>query len=210
MSNIKKIKCGHANCYLIYGDNGAVLVDTAQSKFRDKIFSICKDKNIKLILLTHGHVDHIQNAAYLSKKLNAPLAIHKADYKLSKDNMSEPLYAHSILGKVILALSIKSFNQNKIQPFEPEIYLHEGFSLESYGVNAKVIELPGHTKGSIGVVVGETDIIVGDALFNMFYPSKSMLYENREVMEKSCERISSFDNVTLHFGHGKAIKNKMW
>lgn len=210
MSNIERIKCGNGNCYLVHGDKGTVLIDTSRTEFRNKILQTCKNKDIKLIILTHGHIDHIQNAAFLSKELSAPIAIHKGDWELLKNNMSEPLYAHNVLGKLILALSIRSFQQDEINPFEPDVYLHEGLSLENYGVKAKVIELPGHTKGSVGIIVGETDIIVGDALMNIFYPAKSMLYGNREVMEQSAKRIAEFTNVIIHFGHGKPVKNRKW
>ncbi len=210
MSTIERIQCGNGNCYIVYEGSNAILVDTSRIRFRDKILQICKKKNVKLIVLKHGHVDHIQNAAYLSNELNAPIAMHIADYELSRNNMLEPLTAHGLLGKLILALSIKSFQQDKIQPFEPEVYLQDGDSLENYGVQAKVIELPGHTKGSIGLMLGETDIIVGDALMNILYPSKSMLYGNRETMEKSIEKIRSYKNVTIHFGHGKSVVNGNW
>jgi glyoxylase-like metal-dependent hydrolase (beta-lactamase superfamily II) len=107
-------------------------------------------------------------------------------------------------------MSMTAIQRMETLPFEPEVFLHEGLTLESYGVGAKVIELPGHTKGSVGIVVGKTDIIVGDALMNIFYPCKSMLYEDREVMERSAQRISSFTNSTIYFGHGKPSQNKVW
>lgn len=150
MSNIERIQCGNGNCYLVYEGHNAVLVDISRTRFRDKILQVCKHKNIQLIVLTHGHVDHIQNAAYLSNELKAPIAMHKADYELSRNNMLESLSAHSLLGKLVLALSIKSFQQDEIPFFEPEVYLQEGDSLEKYGVQATIIELPGHTKGSLG------------------------------------------------------------
>ena len=105
-----------------------------------------------------------------------------------KDNMMEPMFAHGILGKSVLTLSIKSLKEDKIQFFEPSIYLQEGDSLENYGIWATVIELHGHTKGSIGLKIGETDIIVGDALMNMFYPSKSMLYGKKGLWRKVQKR----------------------
>ena len=210
MNRIERVQCGKSNCYIISGNNNAVLVDTSLSPFREKILGVCKNKNIKLIILTHGHIDHINNAAYLSEELEAPIAIHKADYNITKDNKLEPLYAHNVLGKLVLAVLIKGIQRMKTQPFEPEIFLYEGLSLKGYGVNARIIELPGHTKGSIGIIVGETDIIVGDALMNIFYPCKSMLYENRKAMEQSAKRISEFSGFTIYFGHGKPVINRVW
>jgi glyoxylase-like metal-dependent hydrolase (beta-lactamase superfamily II) len=109
-----------------------------------------------------------------------------------------------------MRLSQKGFEQAEIEPFMPEVYLEDGDSLSSYGISATIIGLPGHTKGSIGVVVGNTDIIVGDALMNIIYPSKSPLYSDRAIMEKSAARISTFGDMTLHFGHGKPVKNRKW
>ncbi|RFZ75613.1 MBL fold metallo-hydrolase [Lacrimispora amygdalina] len=210
MSVIERIQCGNGNCYLVYEGSNAILVDTSRTRFRERILQACKKKKVTLIVLTHGHVDHIQNAAFLSKELNAPIAMHKADYALSQNNMLEPLTAHTLLGKLVLALSIKSFQQDEIEAFEPEVYLREGNSLEHYGINATVIELPGHTNGSIGLIVDETDIIVGDALMNLFYPSRSKLYGDRDMMEKSVKKLSDYKHVRIHFGHGKSVTNKNW
>lgn len=210
MSCIERIKCGNGNCYLVDGGQNAILVDTSRTQFGDKILQICKKKKVRLIVLTHGHVDHVQNAAYLSKELGVPIAMHKADVELTKNNLLEPLSADRPLGKLLLALTNKSFKLDAIPPFEPDIYLQEGDSLEGFGVDATIIELPGHTKGSIGLKVGDADIIVGDALMNMFYPSQSLLYGNKLNMEKSVEKISRQRNATIYFGHGKPHANRNW
>ena len=205
---IERIQCGNGNCYIIKGENSSVLVDTARPKFSEKILERCKANNVKLIVLTHGHVDHVQNAAYLSKVLNAPIAMHKADYELTKNNMLQPLSAHSLFGKLILALSLESFKRDIIEPFEPTIFLKEGDNLSDFGINAEIVELPGHTKGSIGIKIADTDFIVGDALMNMFNPTKSMLYGDRKQVNLSAEKISRFGKLTIHFGHGKPVENK--
>ncbi len=209
MSNIERIPCGNGNAYLLSDSENAVLVDTCRAQYKEKILARCKTKNMRLIVLTHGHNDHIQNVAFLSKELNAPIAMHKADYGLVNNNLAEPMSAHSLLGMFILKLSQKSFETDKAEPFETELFLQEGDSLNEYGVSATVIELPGHTKGSIGIKTGNS-VIVGDALMNMFYPAKSPLYGDRTAMEKSAERISSFGDVTIYFGHGKPVKNRIW
>ncbi|MDF2821282.1 MAG: fold metallo-hydrolase [Clostridiales bacterium] len=210
MRKVERIKCGNGNCYLIQEKESAILVDTSRTQYRDNILKICKKSNVKLIILTHGHMDHIQNALYLSQELKVPIAMHKADYELTKNNMIEPLVAHKLLGKLILALSIKSFHNDIIEPFEPEIFLQEGDSLQAFGINATVVELPGHTKGSIGLNVWDSDLFVGDALMNMFYPTKSMLYGERSRMDESANKISSLGKKTIHFGHGKPVSNRKW
>jgi glyoxylase-like metal-dependent hydrolase (beta-lactamase superfamily II) len=210
MSNIERIKCGNGNAFIVIGDESSVLVDTCHTQFREMILEKCREKNVKLIVLTHGHFDHIQNAAYLSKELNAPIAMHKDDYGLIKNKLAEPILAHNLVGKFIMKLSQNGFEQEKVDPFEPKIFLKDGDSLYEYGVLASVVELPGHTKGSIGIKVGDADIIVGDALMNMPFPMKSPLYGNRDVMEESAAKISAFGDVMIHFGHGKSSRNRNW
>ena len=210
LNRIERIKCGNGNCFLIRGDSTGILIDTGRTKYREKILEACKDIEISLIILTHGHVDHIQNAAFLSQNLNAPIAMHSADKDLIKNNMLEPPSAEKLLGKVVLGLSIESFKNDYIEPFEPSLFLEEGDSLKPYGVDAKVIAIPGHTKGSIGIQVGTKDLIVGDALMNLFYPTVSMLYGDKQVMLASAAKIAEYGKVTIHFGHGKSVANKQW
>lgn len=209
-SEIRRISCGNGNCYLIINGNNAILVDTGREKYRQKILDACRGLRVALIVLTHGHVDHVQNAAYLSNALNCPAAIHKGDLALLSDNMRQPLSADGVLGKIVLAASVKSFQTDVIPPFMPAVFLDDGDSLDSYGIAAKVVGLPGHTDGSIGLDVNGTDLIAGDALMNMFYPAVSMLYHDRTAMLESVRKIEVLGPRTIHFGHGKPVKNRKW
>ena len=209
MSGIERINCGNGNVFLVSNNDNTVLVDTCRIQYRTLILEKCKAKKVRLIVLTHGHVDHIQNAAFLSKELNVPIAMHRDDYELTKDNWAEPMFSHSLLGKFIIKLSQKSFETDVIETFEP-VYIADGDSLREYGITATVVGLPGHSKGSIGVKIGDTDVIVGDALMNMVYPSKSPLYGNRANMEQSAAKISALGDRMVHFGHGKSVRNRKW
>lgn len=83
-------------------------------------------------------------------------------------------------------------------------------SLADYGIDARIVALPGHTRGSVGVDVDGKYLIVGDALMNMFYPTVSMLYHDREEMLKSAEKISGMGERTIYFGHGGPVVNRQW
>ena len=89
------------------------------------------------------------------------------------------------------------------------IYLKNGDDLSEYGIAAKVVELPGHTKGSIGVEI-EDNLFVGDALMNMFYPTVSMLYVDEQEILLSAKYISELGEKTIYFGHGKSKRNREW
>ena len=215
---IERIACGTGNCFIVSQGGSAILVDTAGNLHRKKVLKQCQAKNIRLIVLTHGHYDHAQNAAWLAKELNVPIAMHPADLPLLSDMLPEPMYgidwiSHLLIGTLKLSrrpgLRWLSFVLNtRTPPFEPAVALSDGFSLAEYGVDATVIELPGHTRGSVGIVAGD-GLLAGDALTNLFAPSKAALWVDKDAMEQSAEKASAYGTgVTVHFGHGKSVANK--
>lgn len=107
-----------------------------------------------------------------------------------KSNTNQTLFAKRVLGKIVLAALLKDFSVRTMQEFKPDILLKAGDSLINCEVNANIIALPGHTKGSIGIDVDNTYLIVGDGLMNMFYPTVSMLYHDKNAMLESAKKKS--------------------
>lgn len=209
MVKIHRIVSGNVNCYIVADNEKAILIDTGRKKYREKILGKCKEFHVGLIVLTHGHMDHCQNAAYLANALHIPIAMNKKDMNLIPDNRWQALLAKTFLGKIVLSVSLSSFEKDSLDVFQPTVYLKNGDDLSDYGVDAKVIELPGHTKGSIGIDV-ENNLFVGDALMNMFYPTVSMLFVDEQEMLLSAKYISELGDKTIYFGHGKSKRNRKW
>ena len=209
MVKIHRIAGGNVNCYIVEDNDKAILIDNGRKKYRDKILEKCREFHVGLIVLTHGHMDHCQNAAYLANALHIPIAMNKKDLNLIPDNRKQSLFAKTFLGKIVLSVSLSSFEKDSLEVFEPKIYLENDDDLSEYGIAAKVVELPGHTKGSIGIKVDD-NLFVGDALMNMFYPTLSMLYADEQEMLSSAEYISELGDKTIYFGHGKPKRNRKW
>ena len=210
MSEIHRIKCGNGNCYIIENGVDGILVDTGKKEFVNRVLEACRQYHVKLIVLTHAHFDHAENAAQISNALGIPIGMSEKDCNLIQSNASQGLSAETFLGKIVLSVSLKDFSVRTLEKFKPDIFLKDGDSLSGYGVNASIIALPGHTDGSIGIDVDKKGIIVGDALMNMFYPTVSMLYHNKSEMLDSAGKISRLGNRTIYFGHGKPMSNKQW
>lgn len=209
MVEIHRIVSGNVNCYIVAQNGSAILIDTGRRKYREKILKKCREFPITLIVLTHGHMDHCQNAAYLANALHVPIAMCEKDKNLIPDNRKQPLSAKAFLGRIVLSVSLKSFEKDSLDVFEPTVNLKDGDSLSEYGIDAEVIELPGHTNGSIGLKI-EDKLFVGDALMNMFYPSVSMLYTDESLMKKSAGKIGDMGKMEIYFGHGKSVGNRRW
>ena len=208
---IQRIKCGMNNVYILSQGDSAILIDTSVKKDRQKILRACEGKNIRLIVLTHGHYDHAQNAAVLSRELGAPIAMHPADAPLLRDMLAEPLESAVWTGKILMGfIKLSKGRLTRSEPFEVAVELREGFSFAEYGVEAKVIELPGHTRGSIGVI-SEDGLIAGDALTNLFPPAgKAALWSDKVAMEASATKAGALGDRMVWFGHGEPAKNREW
>lgn len=138
------------NCYIIYSEdtNEGIIVDPGGDV--DDILDYVRENNlnIKYLVLTHGHADHIGGLKGLKEALGAIIAIHEDDVDMLKD-ADKNLSSVMAMGKVEL---------------EPDLLLREGDILEFGNEKAKVIHTPGHTRGSICLEINDV-IISGDTLF---------------------------------------------
>lgn len=170
---IVRIKGAISNCYLLLGEK-AVLVDTGAPGDLPRLLAALKQqgidpKSLALILLTHGHSDHAGNAAELHSRTGRPIALHAGDATLARTGKNGVLAAQGPLGRFI-----RPFIDEEFQGFEPDILFREAFSLEPYGVRGKVIPTPGHTPGSVSVVLASGEAIIGDVLRgSMMWPNRA-------------------------------------
>ena len=206
MSTITRIKCKTDNCYIVSEGRNAILVDTGSGQCLDMVIAECDKYDLKLIVLTHVHFDHAENAAELSKRYGVPVALHQADEELFESFDKQPLKCYGLVGCIVLGLSLKVLRKTKVERPSNIIYIKEGDSLNQYGINAKIIELPGHTNGSIGVDVEEKHLLVGDAMDNWVLPALGHLYYNMDDIKKTYYKIHKLGHRTIYFGHGKPIK----
>lgn len=210
MSTVHRIKCGSVNCYIVENGGAGVLVDTGKREFAGRVLAACRAHSVRLIVLTHAHFDHAENAAQIADALGVPIAMGEEDRGLIRSNRDQALSAQTLLGRLVLSASLREFSLRTVPEFQPDILLRDGDSLSGWGIEARVAALPGHTRGSLGLDVDRRDLLVGDALMNMFYPTVSMLYHDREAMLQSAERIGGLGRRTVWFGHGGPVPNRRW
>ena len=207
MAEIKRIKGGTDNCYLVTEGSRAILVDTAGIPYFDQVAAECDKYEMQLIVLTHVHFDHAENAAALSGRYGVPVAIHRKDEELFESFDKQPLKASGLVGRAVLGLSLKVLENTRVERPDHLIYVRDGDDLGAYGIDAKVIELPGHTLGSIGVDVEGKHLIVGDALDNWIRPGIAHLFHDRDAVRKSAEKIRAMGDRIIYYGHGKPTGN---
>jgi hydroxyacylglutathione hydrolase len=200
------------NCYLIKVGDSYILIDTGFSLHRRSIErelnnAGCRPGNLRLIIVTHADFDHIGNCAYLREKYGARTAMHRDESGVAEhgDMLGSrpgwPRLIRAYTRFVFLYLPI-----GKSKRFKPDIYLEDGQDLSEYGWDARIVHLPGHTSGSIGVLTEEGDIFCGDLLLGNRKPKKNSLVDNTAEMDASIERLKSLGVRKVYPGHGKPFK----
>ena len=203
--NINMITCGSENCYVLRGRDGDILIDTGSARYRDEIGTWLENYNIRLIFLTHGHNDHIGNAAYFAGLFDADIAMSAYDTALARNNRIHRLYRTGARGFVIMAAS-KGLFLSKSGSFETNIFLDDGLPVgDICGIdNCTAVKLEGHTKGSFGVLHGK-DLYVGDAAMNFVVPSFPAICESPKAARASLDIIKELEPERIFFGHGSPI-----
>ncbi|MBQ8176400.1 MAG: MBL fold metallo-hydrolase [Oscillospiraceae bacterium] len=207
LDNVNLINCDNTNCYIIRGTDGDILVDTGIPKYRDEIETWLLNYNVKLIVLTHGHNDHIGNAAYFSKLYDVPIAMSNDDMKLADDNLCRKFYSVGAAGKAVAVFSKKTMAK-KVETFAVSIFLEDGMELgKEFGADCKAVKLDGHTKGSFGFLNG-TDLYLGDAAMNYIAPAFPAICESPKAARASLNKIKTLKTERIFFSHGSPIETK--
>jgi hydroxyacylglutathione hydrolase len=207
---IKSISFGGVNCYLLTNDKKSVLIDTGFSKNRVDVerelkSAGCTPETLKLILLTHGDFDHTGNAAYLREKYSAKIAMHIDDEGMVEKgdlfyNRNDN-FLMRILGKIMLFFLRGGLK--KEERFTPDLHIDDGYDLSEFGINATVVDVPGHSKGSIGILTSTGDLFCGDLLENTKKPAKNSLIADKKAFNESLEKLKGLKISTVYPGHGE-------
>ena len=188
---VRKLVVGdlQTNCYVL-GDEkskeGAVIDPGGDPEKIEKVIE--KEKlNIKYIILTHGHADHIAALTELKKKTNALILIHPAD----SDMLVDPTYNLSIFT-----------GQDLVCP-KADKFLDDGDKVEVGGFELEVLHAPGHSPGGISLFTDKM-IFTGDALFcggigRTDFPGASHTQLLKSIKDKI---LSKPDDTVVYSGHG--------
>lgn len=144
------------NCTIIADENTkeAVIIDPGDES--DKIFEIIKhyNLNVKYLMHTHAHLDHIMATREIKEKTNAKILLHKDDNNIYNS----------------LKMQAQMFGFNTKDPLPVDVFLKENDEIKiGEKIISKVIHTPGHSPGSICFHFEKDNdplVFSGDTLFS--------------------------------------------
>jgi len=165
---IISVRSGMVNMYLVKQD-GVIFIDTGIPGSEQAVLSALKEagigpEDVRLILVTHGHGDHAGSAARLQEITGAPVAVHKDDAGMLRTGTQGRLVPTGLTGRIAVFF-LGSVNKTTYPPVSPTILISGPMDLTPWGITGTIIPTPGHTAGSISVVLQNGAVFSGDLLF---------------------------------------------
>ncbi len=189
-----------------------VLIDSGTVGDMDDLEQALKDEGVwlsqvALVVLTHGHADHAGLAADIRDRSGAAIWLGEGDVPLAHAGHNDDLAPTSLA-----ALTLKPLITSVYRDFVPDVAVTAPMSLLPYGIDGEVVPMPGHTKGSLVVILGNRTAFVGDMMMGglggLVFPSHphEHLYEaDRAANLRNVEALVRRGIVTFYLGHGGPV-----
>lgn len=201
-NNIIRIRNGAGDLmYLIEGKNKAALIDTGVGIGDLKKYVETLTNKPYVVLVTHGHVDHASGTAqfdevYMSKKDNALFKEHTVmANRQGYTGACNPEWA-------------KTLTERNYQPSDdPSRFkdLKEGMTIDLGGVHLDIYDFPGHTQGSIAILIRENRaLLVGDAcnMFTFLWSGETLGLTSYEKSVRKIKKATEGKFDKMYCSHG--------
>ncbi len=174
-----------ANNYLLIDGDDAVLIDCSEVKL--EILNELAGKNLKYILLTHGHFDHVLGINGMREKTGAKVLINQNDVVRMEESAS----------------IMKTFGVQEVETPHADGFINDGDVIKFANTEIKAIVTPGHTEGGVCYLVDDK-LFSGDTLFKGTVGRCDLAGGNLKKLSDSVNnKLFTMDqNITVYPGHG--------
>jgi len=209
---ISSFSLGFNDCYVIQ-EQGVIMIDSGPPGKRADFVRVLKNiplrpEDIKLIVMTDGHPDHIGSARDIKDLTNARIAMHRLSKSCLEAGEWRKMHVPGgRLGNAIFR-RIMVWSSGEIPPAEVDLVIEDsGLFLKDYGVSGRILYTPGHTLGSISVLLDSGDAFVGDLAMNKlpfrFRPGLPTIAEDKVKVRESWRKLLELGATTVYPAHGK-------
>ncbi len=204
------VPMGMANAFLIEGDDGLTLIDAGYPGKQQAVFGAIRElgrspDQLKHLIFTHGHPDHIGSAAAIVRETGVRTYMHPLDIPIAESGGPfRPMRgAPGLLGGVLCKLFFHP--DERLEPVAIDQPLIPGETLPIAG-GIEVIHVPGHCAGQVALLWRPGRMLfVGDVYTNVMGLGDPVGFESLEEGRASQRKLAGLSFGAAGFGHGPPI-----
>jgi glyoxylase-like metal-dependent hydrolase (beta-lactamase superfamily II) len=191
-------------------DGGAPRAKKQFTKALEEI--LVKPNDIRLMILTHGHWDHIGSAKDIKELTGAKIAMHENEKKWLEESKKPMPPGVTLWGHIFGGIIRAFLPLIHIPPTEVDLVIGDRpIPLSEYGIPGRVIHTPGHSSGSVSILLETGEAFVGDLAMNKFplrlSPGPPIFAEDCERLKKSWQILLEHGAKTIYPAHGEPFSS---
>lgn len=207
---IRRIVLENMSSYLIFRPGEAILVDCGNGGSEVRILETMdklglEPEMLRLLVLTHSHFDHAGSTARLKELSGCKVMIHRSEAERLR--LGHSPIPPGTRWKAKLLSCVGRIFARRLMHFtgaEPDLLVEKEFDLEDFGFPGRVIHTPGHTFGSMVVLMEGGELIGGDTVFGLVNKQHFPPFaEDLPALVRSWDKIRQLPVKTLYPAHGR-------
>lgn len=212
-TSMERVELRWSNVYLLRHGDAYALVDTGSPVDRDRLYTALvaagvHPRDVRVVVLTHGHADHA-GLARLYQLYGAAIVLGAGDADAAAAGENRPLRPTSVFADALAPMFMFPF-----PPFAPDVAVDRELDLTAYGFpDVRVVAMPGHTPGSVVVLVGAHDALVGDMILGGWFGGAIRPHQagehyyqaDRKANHANAGRLLAMGITRFYTGHGGPV-----
>lgn len=207
--SIQRISLDKVSSFLVFRKGAAILIDCGNNGSEEKIQDALSGVglgpgDLKLLILTHAHFDHAGSAAKLKEWSGCRILVHSLEVSRLREGFAPLPRGTRWKAKILmvagrlLARRIGSF-----PGVDPDMELSDTMDLNEFGFPGRVIPTPGHTHGSMIILMDGGELFAGDTLFGIPWKEHFPPFaEDLPALLRSWKQIRDMPVNTIYPAHG--------
>jgi hydroxyacylglutathione hydrolase len=205
------ISLGMVNSYLVPAGDGCALVDTGVAGHDAKIFAAMADlglapESLRLVFVTHAHGDHVGSLRSIVERSHALVLAHRSEAQALADGKALSPRGLTAAGKVLAATAGRVMRGSISGPAPADVLVDDELSLAGYGIAGRALHTPGHTAGSLTLLLDDGSAFVGDLCAHGSaiggHSHLPPFGDDRDTIFASWQRLIAAGATTVYPGHG--------
>lgn len=168
-------------------------------------------KHIDYLILTHTHFDHVDNARSIREKYGAKVIVQKNEASCLSSGENYIPGGTNFFTRIMVSIVARQISSKlHFEPCEYDIVVDGKLDLTDMGFNAYILHTPGHSGGSVSIIVDDEIAIVGDTMFGIFPWSVFPPFaDDVKQMTESWGKLLQTNCRLFLPGHGTANKRSL-